>query len=283
MHCIERTTFGPVTLYEFGFAPIGKPLKTSFVYVLGEVVIDTAMRHMAKHVLSLLDRHRFSAVLLTHHHEDHSGNASALKYHFKIPVLAHTEANRKLVNSFSILPYQHLLFGKISPLEPDPLPQFIDLAKHTIIPIHTPGHSKDHTVFLDEGNGFLFSGDLFLGEKIMFFRSDERIGEQLDSLEKVALLEFDTLFCGHNPQLKGGKERIISKLGFLKDFHGQVGEMLTKGYSNEEITRLCEDEMIWRYDCSPWETPALPIWSNHRSASTSKRGFLHERPFSSTG
>jgi glyoxylase-like metal-dependent hydrolase (beta-lactamase superfamily II) len=44
-----------------------------------------------------------------------------------------------------------------------------------MIPVHTPGHAKDHTVFFLPEKGVLFSGDLYLADHIKFFRSDKNM------------------------------------------------------------------------------------------------------------
>ena len=79
----------------------------------------------------------------------------------------------------------------------------IETPSGKMIPVHTPGHAKDHTVFFLPEKGVLFSGDLYLADYIKFFRSDENMGIQIESLKKVTHLDFNTLLFGHNPRLYG--------------------------------------------------------------------------------
>jgi len=74
------------------------------------------------------------------------------------------------------------------------------------------GWVKDHTVYLEEENGRLFSGDLYLGDHIKYFRSDERLIDQITSLKKILKFDFDALFCAHNPRLENGRARLKNKL-----------------------------------------------------------------------
>jgi glyoxylase-like metal-dependent hydrolase (beta-lactamase superfamily II) len=237
MHYIKHHAFGRVQAYELGFSPVGRALQTVYIYIVNDVLVDTGQHHMQKYVDRITDESPISTVLLTHHHEDHSGNAGMLKKKFDLPVYAHPLAAKKLKNGFSIMPYQHILFGKADKIEISPYPETIIRGNLCFKPVHTPGHSKDHTVYLEENNGWLFSGDLFLGEKIQFFRVDERIEDQIVSLKKTLSLNFDTLFCAHHPVIEKGKEKIAAKLQFLQSFRGQVDDFLQKGDSEKEIIR----------------------------------------------
>jgi glyoxylase-like metal-dependent hydrolase (beta-lactamase superfamily II) len=107
----------------------------------------------------------------------------------------------------------------------------------TFQPVPTPGHSRDHTVFLVPEKGWLFSGDLYLADRIKYFREDERIVDEISSLRKVHSLDFDTLFCSHNPKLKNGRDRIAAKLSFLEDIYGAVMELQKQGLGEKEIMR----------------------------------------------
>lgn len=85
--------------------------------------------------------------------------------------------------------------------------------------------------------GWLFAGDLFLGERIKFFRQDEDLAAQIASLRRVLTLDFDALFCAHNPVLHGGRRRLAGKLQFLEDFRGRVGELKRAGLSLRQAIR----------------------------------------------
>ena len=121
-----------------------------------------------------------------------------------------------------------------------PFNDIIETDRFTFTPVPTPGHSQDHTVFLEKEQGWLFSGDLYLGERIKFFRADERFAEQIASLKKVLALDFDSLFCAHNPCLKNGKQKIKNKLQFLEDLYGNVRELVEKGHSAKAVIKALD-------------------------------------------
>jgi glyoxylase-like metal-dependent hydrolase (beta-lactamase superfamily II) len=94
-------------------------------------------------------------------------------------------------------------------------------------------------VFLEKKQGWLFSGDLYLGERIKFFRADERFAEQIASLIKVLTLDFDTLFCAHNPCLKSGKQKIKNKLQFLEDLYITMGNVSFANMVRSAMASIC--------------------------------------------
>ena len=242
MNISEKHLFGDVEAYKFGFGPLVPPLMSVFLYYLDGVVIDTAQSHMEKEVIAALKEKKPDKVLLTHHHEDHSGNASAISRYFNVNVHGHKVTADKMEKPFKIKPYQTYTWGKSQPVSVSPLPPLIETAKYELKPIHTPGHSKDHTVYLEANNGWLFSGDLFLGEKIKYFHSDEKFKDQIDSIKMILEFDFDSLFCAHNPAQKNGKNRLVKKLSFLEDIYGQVQYLYGRGYSEKAIVKAIGNE-----------------------------------------
>ena len=65
-----------------------------------------------------------------------------------IPVSAHPLAVEKLRLSFPILPYQRLVWEKAPAVCATPLANVVETDHFTFTAVHTPGHSKDHTVFV---------------------------------------------------------------------------------------------------------------------------------------
>jgi len=237
MNTVKTDHFKKVEMIRLGYGPIGPPLMSVFLYVVDGVLIDTGQHHMAGAVEGLLKKKNLKLILLTHHHEDHSGNASLISQLHQIPVFGHPLTAEKLKTGFSIRLYQHIVWGKASPVKVAALPEVVETDRFTFTPVHTPGHSKDHTVFLEKKHGWLFSGDLYIGERIKFFRPDERFCDQIASLKKVLQLDFDALLCGHNPILKNGKAKIKSKLQFMEDIYGNIQMLMEKGLTEKAIVQ----------------------------------------------
>ena len=240
MNIVKIDYFDQVKMIQLGYGPIGAPLMSVFLYVVDGLVIDTGQSNMARIVAGLLEEIDLNRVALTHHHEDHSGNAALISHLRNIPVLGHPLTANKLKKGFAIPPYQRIVWGKARPVEVAALPEVIETDRFAFTPIHTPGHSKDHTVFLEKNRGWLFSGDLYIGERIKFFRSDEHFFDQIISLKKVLELDFETLFCGHNPSLAEGKLKIKNKLQYFEDLYGNIKKLLEKGFSEKAVIKALD-------------------------------------------
>lgn len=247
MRFLKTYEFKGIKGFKLGWSPAGAPLMTSFCYVFDDLMIDTGLSHMQKEVLKIAEENRIRRIVLTHHHEDHSGNARAVKLALGIKVFGHPMTVEKMARPFRILPYQKLVWGKAMPLHVDPFPEKMETSLGRMVPVHTPGHSKDHTAFFIEAAGILFSGDLYLADRIKYFRADECLGTEIESLKKVLKLEFDTLLCSHFPKPENGRKRIEAKLSFLEDLYGSIVELWEKGIPEKEIFKaLClkEDHLI---------------------------------------
>jgi len=238
MRIYKHKPFGPVNAYELGWSPVGRPMMTVHIYIIGRVMIDTGLHHMRRAACDIARHHRLKAVLLTHYHEDHSGNAAAINEKLNIPVFAHPLTCRKMENPSRIFPYQHLMWGTADPLTPCPVPEVFNENGFSFVPIHAPGHSKDHTVFLEPRQGWLFSGDLYLSDRIKYFRADENIADQIKSLRTVLAYDFDTLFCAHRPEIENGRQCLKRKLDYLENFYGSIAELADQGMAEDRIMRV---------------------------------------------
>jgi glyoxylase-like metal-dependent hydrolase (beta-lactamase superfamily II) len=234
-----------------GWSLAGPPLMKVYCYIIDRIMIDTGQSHMAQEVADIARENKVKRVFLTHHHEDHSGNAAALRKALSLEVYGHALTAAKLSKPYAILPYQKYLWGRTTPVQVNGFLQENDMPSNGMVPIHTPGHAKDHTVFLLADKGVLFSGDLYLGDRIRYFRSDEDIGAQIESLKIVADLDFDMLLCAHNPRMTNGRDHIRSKLGFLENFYGNIIDLWKEGFSEKQIfnrLKLKEASLI-KYFC----------------------------------
>ncbi len=237
MRLVKSRGFGDVKAYQVGWSPLGRPMMTAYFYLVDDLMLDTGLAHMRREVLGIAKEHRVKKVVLTHHHEDHSGNAAAIKKALNAEIYGHPLTVSKMKSAFGILPYQHLVWGKAEPLQMSDLPKTVETANFRLIPIHTPGHSKDHVVYLEPNRGVLFSGDLYLSDRIKYFRADEVIKDQIASLGKLLQFDFDILLCCHYPRPENGKERIAEKRQFLEDLYGGIRRNWEKGYGEARIFR----------------------------------------------
>lgn len=223
---------------EVGYGPFYPPLVTSFLYYLDGILIDTGMSRMRNGVSAMLEGFSIQTIALTHHHEDHSGNAAFLSALHGASVVGHPVTVEKMKNGFTILPYQKIGSGRALPVKMDILPDRLETDHFILEPVYTPGHSRDHTCFIERNMGWLFSGDLYLSSEIRFFRSDECMEDLIQSIKKILTEDFSVLFCSHNPVLSHGKEALKRKLQYLEDFTGEVKLMAGSGMDEKEILRI---------------------------------------------
>jgi len=235
MRLFKTHNFDQIQAYELGWSLLGSPFMTVYCYVFGDVMMDTAQSHMQKEALRIASEHKVRHIYLTHYHEDHSGNANAIKQTQSADVYGHKITIEKMTAPFKILPYQKYMWGKAAPVNIKPASDRIETILGEMTPIHTPGHSKDHTSYLIQSKGILFSGDLYLGDKIKYFRSDENMGNQIESLKKILSLDFKILLCSHSPKRKDGKKYIQRKLDFLQNLYGNIIFLWEKGMSEKQI------------------------------------------------
>lgn len=240
MQFLTSKTHANVGMYRFGYSPFGKPLLSVYCYRVDDLLIDTAQRNCEHKVLSTFQDHQINKVVLTHWHEDHAGNAETLANFHNAEIYAPQQCIDQLVNGFKILPYERFLFGSIRPItkEIHSVEEQIISQNYVLDPIFTPGHSKDHTAYLEKSEGWLFAGDLFVGVEIKVFRKGEQFWQQVESFKRVLEYDFEVIFCGHHPRLKGGKRWMQRKLQYFEDFGGKVQELYFQGNSTPEIIKI---------------------------------------------
>lgn len=233
--------------FQFARLLLGKPTVMVTCYYVDGVLIDTGQHNQRKNVLEALAGKSIEKILLTHYHEDHTGNVKAIQATSQAEVFAGWETAKKLKHGFSLKPYQHLFFGSIELFTGTVahLPEEIKSQHHTFVPVFTPGHSPDHYAYWEKNKGWLFSGDLYIGH-IKVMRPEESIGDMIASIKKVLQLDFDTLFCAHRPVLNGGKKAMQSKLDYLEEFYGKVADIYHQGFDHLEIQRKLQlNDSFW--------------------------------------
>lgn len=231
----EEDKIGPINSVNMARKYFNKNIMSVRVYFVGDTMIDTGLYHLGRNLIAYAKDKKIKKALVTHYHEDHSGNMKNLCME-GIKVYA-TELTKKIVNSDPPVKfYQHLIWGKARPSGCSSLQESITIGPYQAKIIPTPGHSPDHVIFYVSEKGWLFSGDIYISETLKYFRADEDFHQIKNSLERILKLDFDTIFCGHRPILKNGKNAIKRKLQWFYDIEGEVKKLHSQGFSLSRIT-----------------------------------------------
>lgn len=229
--------FNGVHYYRFSVYRFGNNVQTVYTYIVDDLLIDTAQRHNRDNILKVAQEHQIKHIILTHHHEDHSGNVAYLMEQLNAKAYAHPITVNILGNGYKTSPLAKILNGSVdkanlvSILESD----FINTKNYSLQPIYTPGHCDDHYCYYEKNKGWLFSGDIYVADKIKYFGIEESLLTQIQSIKKLLMLDFEVLFCAHNPKIVEGKQRLKNKLQFFEDFAGKVSQLHVQGNSINEI------------------------------------------------
>jgi glyoxylase-like metal-dependent hydrolase (beta-lactamase superfamily II) len=160
------------------------PISFVNVYFLGQpggpwVLVDTGLPGRTGHIIEAAEA-RFGAgtkpeaIILTHGHFDHAGNAAALAEHWGVPIFAHKLELPYLTGRSSYPPPDPTIGGAIGflsrfmPSAAYDLRPHIQELPHSTVPglpgwewLPTPGHSPGHVSLFRSSDRVLIAGDAF--------------------------------------------------------------------------------------------------------------------------
>ena len=248
----KRLAYGPIDGLQTG--RFGASINTmSICYRIGHTLIDTGPPNRWRAVRRFVDEqhaeHRIERVVLTHHHEDHAGNAIRIKKHLGVPVFAPEASLEPLAEGFPMELYRRIVWGKPNPVAAQPMPERLSIANGWHLQrIAVPGHADDMVCYLVPEEGWLFTADLFIARKPRYLRHDEDLLQLIASLRRVLEYDFEILFCGHRGVVKNGRQALREKLRYLEALCGVVQRRHDSGESINHIT----EQMLGRDGMLRW-------------------------------
>ena len=219
---------------------LGKGLYFTAAYWVDGLMVDTGCAHTVRELVESLKGYHVDHIVNTHRHEDHiAGNgslqkiygAAILSHHLALPVLADPRKRQPL--HF----YRRLMWGYPGPSQGQAIGEAVETNNHRFEVIYTPGHSPDHISLYEPKEGWLFSGDLFVGGRDTVLRADYNIWLIIASLERVAEMDISYLFPGSGNARMSPHEEIIRKIDYLKELGERILFHFTQGLSYRQIRR----------------------------------------------
>lgn len=226
---------------------LGRPVREVSAYAFADLLIDTGPPATASRLVAWCRNRPVRRVLLTHHHEDHVGGAAALIEKLGLPVLGPAGAVPIFAEGLRMPIYRRLVWGGVPrTFRAEPLGETVEGEGYRLRVIPTPGHAFSHVCFFEEGRRWLFSGDLFVHERVKLLRRIENVWQHVDSLRRVLALEPELLICDHAGILDDARGRLIRKIQWWEDLAGRARELRDQGLPVERIARdlLGNEELL---------------------------------------
>ncbi len=243
--------------------PLTGPGTNTWVYGRGEVVVidpgPLQEEHMDKIVAVAAQMGRVSALICTHHHEDHVEGARELSQRIGAPLaLFHTR--REAMSDLPLHDGDRVLAGQFE-----------------LAVVHTPGHASDHICLYASRDGVMFTGDHVLsGTTSVIWPPDGDMDEYLTSLEKVLKLAPNRLLPGHGDPIDDPAPALRALLRHRLEREGQILEVLRRKPARPQDLVA---ELYAEYPREVWEAAAKTVLAH--CLRLEKKGRLRRLPTAS--
>jgi endoribonuclease LACTB2 len=227
-----------------------------YSFLVDGVLIDTGSRSLHKYFEPFILEADCDKVMLTHHHEDHTGCAAFIEKTRKIPIYLDEKTIEYCRQTADYPLYRQLFWGRRKPFSAQPIPSSFTSRNAVWEVIETPGHAHDHRAFLNKETGQLFTGDLFVNEKIKVALAEENIPQTIQSLERVLSYDFQDVYCNHAGYVEEGRTALGKKLENLLSIQDQVLTLYKQGNTTQEIhTKLFPKKYpIHKFSGGEWDS-----------------------------
>jgi len=241
---LTKTNFNQVTRFDSARTLSGRAPYWTTAYLVDGLLIDSGCAHAAHELVAALADEPLARIVNTHSHEDHIGANGLLQaQRDELEILAHPAALPILKDPRGTQPlqfYRRVMWGWPEPSEAIPLEdgQQIETEHYAFQVIYTPGHSADHLCLYEPRQGWLFTGDLFVGGRDRALRIDYDIWQIIASLKQMADLPLSLLFPGSARVRENPNQELASKIAYLEEMGEKVLHLHNQGKRSKEIARL---------------------------------------------
>lgn len=156
---------------------------------------------------------RYEAIVVTHGHPDHFPAAAPLARATGAPVYAHANAT---------FPHDRAL---------DDLDR-VQAGSATLQALYTPGHARDHLVYLLEGERALFTGDVILGTGTVAIAppsGDMRVYQATLRRLRDEYADASAIYGGHGPEVRDVRAKIDEYIAHREMREREVLDALAGG------------------------------------------------------
>jgi endoribonuclease LACTB2 len=199
-------------------------------YVARGVMIDTGFHRARRTLVDATAALGVRGVIVTHWHEDHAGNVTALARR-GLPILMRGETDAVLRERPDIQLYRRAIWGR--PPRLDSVVAAFEAEK--FVCVHTPGHSEDHQVVWDAATGTLYSGDLWLGVRSRTLHSSEDPYAIVESLRRTVTLEPQRMFDAHRGLVEHPTAALTAKADWLGEMLETIARRVGEGWTDAQI------------------------------------------------
>ncbi|MGF7089381.1 glyoxylase-like metal-dependent hydrolase (beta-lactamase superfamily II) [Kroppenstedtia sanguinis] len=243
---IQRTQQGEVDALQFKFNFFGNGFRI-WVYHVDGLLLETGPQRFRKEVKQFAEEMQPQFIALTHFHEDHSGNAGLLSGQGRIPIWMGKRTAEILSNPPRIPFYRRRIWGSIDPV-PGEVRDVIETDRFRFRAVPTPGHAEDHIAWVEEEQGWAFTGDLFLGTRLNYGLREESLAEMSNSIRRLLTFPIRRVFCSHAGIVPEGVKSLEKKLDFLDWLREETLGLHRQGARPKEIaSRLLKKQpgVVW--------------------------------------
>ncbi len=248
---LKITHYADVTRFDLARTLAGRGRYWTTAYLVDDVLIDTGCAYSTQELTQALTDVTLRCIVNTHSHEDHIGaNGRLQRERAGLEILAHPLALPVLADPRRTQPlhlYRRVMWGWPQPSQARPLAdgQVISTARYRFQVIYTPGHSPDHLCLYEPRQGWLFTGDLFVGGQERALRAGYDIWQIIASLKRIAALPAARLFPGSARVRDNPAEALATKIAYLETLGERMKELYQQGKSVSQIVHaLCGGPML---------------------------------------
>jgi glyoxylase-like metal-dependent hydrolase (beta-lactamase superfamily II) len=236
---IQIEQIGEIRKFRLARTVSGRGLYFTTAYWVDGLMIDTGCAYTVHELIESLEDLPVRCIVNTHSHEDHIAGNAALQAKCGAGVLAHPEALPILAQPRKkrLRPYQWVMWGYPEPSHGRAIGNFVETECHKFEVIHTPGHSLDHICLYEPSQGWLFTGDAYVGGRDRALRLDYNVWQIIDSLKRLASLDVKVLFPGSGTTREDPHEELLSKIEYLEEMGDRVLNLHRQGWSRRRIRR----------------------------------------------